>query len=532
MLTRPGPRAACRAVVACCLLAPLACARGPAAETPPNLVILFADDLGYGDLGAYGHPSIRTPSLDRLAREGQRWTDFYAGATVCSPSRAALLTGRLPVRSGLYGDLLGVYFENEPWGLPAAEVTLAEALREVGYISAIFGKWHLGDQPDAWPTRHGFDRWLGLPHSNDMNWTVGLDFAATLEASRQQRSADLERDRRVKRDAYFDPRHGYWNVPLLRSERAEDGERAADGTTEGFVDEVVERPARQETVTRRLTEAAVAMLREQAAGARGRPFFAYVAYSMPHIPLFRSEEFAGHSLAGRYGDVIEEIDWSVGEIVGALEETGLAANTLVVFTSDNGPWLDVAGGPNPDAGFAGVLTGGKGTTFEGGVRVPAIFWWPGTIAPGVTSEIGAGMDLFTTALALAGAPLPRDRTLDGLDLTPVLRRADAPPRRADAEGPRTSYPYYRGGELQAWRSGRYKLRFVTEGAYGAPPARTEHDPPQLFDLGEDPAELFDLAASRPEIAARLVAEARAHRDGLPKEPPLFDRRLAETPPPH
>jgi uncharacterized sulfatase len=303
-------------------------------------------------------------------------------------------------------------------------------------------------------------------------------------------------------------------VPLLRSVRTADG--FSDSV--GFSDQVVERPARQETLTARYTEEATALLRRHASH-REQPFFLYLAYSMPHVPLFRSEGFVDHSAGGRYGDVIEEIDWSVGEIARTLEQLGLAENTLLVFTSDNGPWLHVAGVPNPDAGSAGALTNGKGTTFEGGVRVPAVFWWPGSVAPGVVSAIGSVMDLFATGLSLAGAEPSGEPVIDGFDLLPVLR--------GQGPAPRTTLAYYRAGELQAWRSGRYKLQLVSEGAYGAPPARQEHHPPRLYDLGEDPAEAFDLAASRPDVLSALAAQVRAHRDSLPPAAPLFDRRLIE-----
>ena len=439
-------------------------------EQPPNIVIITADDLGYGDLASYGHPNIRTPHLDRMAEEGQRWTSFYAQAPVCSPSRAALLTGRVHLRSGMFGRRSAVFFPDSRAGLPDEEVTLAEVLGDLGYATGIVGKWHLGHLPEYLPTRHGFDSWYGIPYSNDMDWNLpeGLE----------------------NRSAYFDPEIDYWHVPLMRNE------------TE------LERPADQTTLTRRYTEEAVAFIEEH----RDGPFFLYMPHSMPHIPLFVSDEFRGRSTAGIYGDVIEEIDWSVGQVMAALERAGLSERTLVVFTSDNGPWLSY----RTHAGTPGLLRDGKGTTFEGGMRVPGIFWWPGTIEPGVTQEIGSAMDLFTTAIALAGGRVPDDRPIDGVDLSPVLF--------GEGPSPREVMSYYRMGELYAFRQGRYKVHFVTEGRYGLPPVRTDHDPPILFDLDEDPAERFDVAAERPEVLAAIVAAAERYQANMTVAEPLFDLR--------
>ena len=261
----------------------------PDGDRPPNIVIITADDLGWGDLGSYGHPNIRTPHLDRMAAEGQRWTSFYSQAPVCSPSRAALLTGRIHLRSGLFGRRQGVFFPDSRGGLPADEITLAEALRDAGYATGIVGKWHLGHLPEHLPTRHGFDSWLGIPYSNDMDWQVpsGPD----------------------RRAAMFDPRVDYWHVPLMRDEA------------------VVERPADQHTVTRRYAEEAVSFIEAH----RDGPFFLYLPHTMPHMPLFRSEGFRDRSTAGVYGDVIEEIDWAVGQVLETLDRLELAERTLVVF---------------------------------------------------------------------------------------------------------------------------------------------------------------------------------------------------------
>ncbi len=472
------------------------------ASRPPNIVVLFTDDLGYGDLSSYGHPLIRTPALDRMAAEGQRWTSFYAPAPVCSPSRASLLTGRLGVRNGMYGKRLGVLFPNDETGLPEAEVTLAELLRGVGYRTGMVGKWHLGDQPDTFPTRHGFESWFGIPYSNDMDWEIGFSFDETLAASLRGDTDALVQDRELKRDAYAEPKLDYWNVPLWSSTISGDGTHR---------DEIVERPTDQRTVTRRYTEEALRFIDE----AAEEPFFLYLAYTMPHTPLFRSAEFEGRSRAGRYGDVIEEIDGSVGQILDRLRSLGLEGDTLVVFTSDNGPWLTM----NQNGGTAGLLRMGKGSTFEGGMRVPGIFWWPGTIAPGVVQDIGMANDVFATAAALAGVDAPADQPLDSVDLGPLLRgESDTPPRR--------QVPYYRGGELYAWRSGPWKLHLILEGAYGQPPERTVLETPELYHLEIDPSERFDVAAENPEVVQRLLGEIAAHRASFTTALPLFDRRLA------
>ena len=436
----------------------------------PNIVIITADDLGYGDLGSYGHPNIRTPHLDRMADEGQRWTSFYSQAPVCSPSRAALLTGRVHLRSGMYGRQQGVFFPDSRAGLPAEEITVAEALRDAGYVTGIVGKWHLGHLPEYLPTRHGFDSWFGIPYSNDMDRQLpnGMD----------------------NRAAYFHPEIEYYQVPLMRDEVE------------------LERPVNQRTMTKRYAEEAVAFIRAH----RNEPFFLYLPHTMPHMPLFRSSDFEAHSSAGIYGDVIEEVDWAVGQVLNTLDRLDLSENTLVVFTSDNGPWTSF----ETHGGSAGPLRHGKGTTYEGGMRVPGVFWWPGTIEPGVTQEIGSATDLFTTAITLAGGTIPEDRPIDGVDLSAVLFDTGSSPREEMA--------YYRMGELFAFRKGPHKVHFVTEGRYGLPPERTEHDPPVMFDLRVDIGERYDISATRPEILTAVVAAAERYQDRMTAAEPLFDLR--------
>ena len=463
----------------------------------PNIIVLFADDLGYGDLGSFGHPYNRTPHIDTLAAQGQRWTDFYAAAPVCSPSRGALLTGRLPIRTGLYGENIAVYFPNDPGGFPDRELTLAELLRDQGYRTGIFGKWHLGDAKPAWPTRHGFDEWLGLPYSNDMDWVDELSIDEIIALSAQGKQAEVAASLGGRAAKYAAPENGYWNVPLMHS-------RWGDGD---YVDQQIERPAEQASLTQRYTAAAIEFIK----AGQEEPFFVYLPYAMPHTPLFRSPAFIDRSLGGRYGDVIEEIDWSVGEIVATLEAYGLAKNTLVIFTSDNGPWLTM----KTEGGSAGLLAQGKGTTFEGGMRVPTVFWWPGRIRSAVVSELGSMLDIFPTVAALAGAP--GDSGVDGFDLSSTLLQSKASPRQ--------EMPFYRSGELMAYRLGPWKAHFVTQGAYSQPPARTEHSVALLHHLHKDPAERYDVAAEFPEVLAAIEAAVARHKASIPRARPEFDRRL-------
>lgn len=446
---------------------------------PPNIVIIFADDLGYGDLGAFGSPNIRTPRLDAMAAQGQKWTNFYV-QPVCSPSRAALLTGRLPIRSGMYGMPTGaapkVFRDNAAQGLPADELTIAELLKPRGYATAIIGKWHLGQLPQFLPMRQGFDEWFGLPYSHDMRMTA-------------------PRDNGYKSTAYYDPKPEYWDVPLMRN------------------GDVIERPVDHRTLTERYTDEAVRFI-----GAhRTMPFLLYLAHNLPHIPLARSRAFEGHSAGGIYGDVIEEIDASTGRVLDALTAAGLGRRTLVVFTSDNGPWLPFGA----HGGSAGPLRSGKGTTWEGGVRTPAIFWWPGTVAPATVTDVGSSMDLFVTAARLAGADLPASLVFDGVDVSRRLKGSDPSPRRM--------HFYYWDNELRAIRKGDFKAHFITSDAYGEGAARREHTPPLLFNLAEDPGEQRDIAGAHPDVVADLLREAERHRRGVVPGPPLFDQLLPTGP---
>ena len=464
---------------ACLLSIAITCGAPAAAATKatelPNVVVLLADDLGYGDLGSYGHPVHRTPHIDQLAAEGQRWTDFYAAAPVCTPSRGSLLTGRLPIRLGLEAPagMPNVFMPFSTSGLPLGEVTLAELLKPAGYATALIGKWHLGFPAAFSPNAQGFDYFFGTLGSNDMSpagpWSMDLFFK--------------------------EPDSKDWDVTLYRN------------------GEVVERPAQQESLTARYTEEAVAFMRQN----RDRPFLLMLSWNMPHVPLFATESFRKASGGGLYAAAVEELDWSAGQVVAALKELGLGRNTLVVFTSDNGaiPLFRERGGSN------GLLRGGKGTTWEGGLRVPGIFWGPGRVEPGVVHGIGSQLDLFATIADLAGRESPAENVLDGHTLRPVLA--------SHAASPRDTVSYYRQGEVYAIRKGSIKAHFVTEGVYGEGEPRTAHDPPLLFDLSQDPGERFPLETPDPALVRQFVDQKAAQR-AVPSAPTELLKGLPAPPP--
>ncbi len=446
-------------------------ARADARKRPPNIVLIFTDDQGYGDVGAYGAKGFETPNLDRMATAGVRLTDFYVTQPVCSASRAGLLTGCYPNRIGISGAL----GPGSKIGIHEREVTLGELCRSKGYATAIYGKWHLGHHPKFLPTRHGFDEFCGIPYSNDM-WPLHPDYA------------DLPADSAKRK-------RGYPDLALFENEKVVNARITRDDQTE---------------FTTRFTERAVDFIRRN----RDRPFFLYLPHPMPHVPLFVSDKFKGKSAQGLYGDVMMEIDWSVGEILRTLEQTGLDDNTLVIFTTDNGPWLSYGN----HAGTTGPLREGKGTTWEGGVRVPLIARWPGKIPRGsICSEPAMTIDVFPTIARLIDAPLPPHK-IDGLDIWPLL--AGTPGAQSPHEA---LYFYYHRNDLEALRSGRWKLVFPHKyrsltGAPGRNGKPAGYSYPtcglELYDLGSDVGEQHNVAAQHPEVVKRLTALAERARADL------------------
>lgn len=428
-------------------------------QNRPNILVIFCDDLGYGDLGVYGHPTIRTPNLDRMAMEGQKWTSFYAAASVCTPSRAGIMTGRLPVRSGMASDRRRVLFPDSANGLPQSEITIARAVKAVGYKTACIGKWHLGHLPKYLPTSHGFDYYFGIPYSNDMDKIKAMSIEEQMDPDIQE-----------------------YNVPLMRNE------------------EIIERPADQNTITKRYTEETIQFITAN----KGRPWFVYLAHSMVHIPLFASKESRDKSPRGLFGDVVEEIDAGIGKILRALRETGQDINTLIVFTSDNGPWLIF----REHSGTAGLLRDGKGTTWEGGMREPTIFYWPGRVKPATVTDVGSTLDLFATIAHLSGAQVPSDRVMDSYDLAPTLFNGQSSPRR--------EMFYYRGQQLFAVRLGAYKAHFVTMTEYQKDNDRREHNPPLLFNLDHDPGENYECGAKHPEVLEAIRKLVDQHNSKMVK----------------
>ena len=429
---------------------------GASAEKP-NLVIVFCDDVGYADVGVFGAKGYQTPNLDRMAAEGVKFTDFYAAAPSCTPSRAALMTGCYPQRVSL-PNVIG---PSAKIGISSTEKTIAETLKPLGYATACYGKWHLGHHPKFLPMRHGFDDYFGLPYSNDM-W----------------------------------PNHptnkSFPDLPLIEGER------------------IVEYNPDQTQLTTWYTERAVRFIEKN----RDRPFFLYVPHSMAHVPLFVSDKFKGKSARGLYGDVMMEIDWSVGQILSALKRLGIDEETLVIFCSDNGPWLSYG----DHAGSAKPLREGKGTTFDGGQREPTIMRWPGKIPAGtVCTEAASTMDILPTIAKLTGAELP-NHPIDGKDIWPLMSGVPG------AKSPHEAFFYYRGFALEAVRSGKWKLHLPhayrtlagREGGTGGQPAKYEQAKISLalFDLEEDIAEQRDVSGEHPDLVERLLGLADKMREDL------------------
>jgi len=425
-------------------------ASGGVSKDKPNVVIIFCDDVGYADIGVFGAKGYETPNLDRMAAEGVKFTDFYAAASSCTPSRAALMTGCYPQRVGL-PNVIG---PQATIGISDREQTIAETLKPLGYATACYGKWHLGHHPKFLPTRHGFDDYFGLPYSNDM-W----------------------------------PKHptnrSFPDLPLIEGER------------------ILEYNPDQTQLTTWYTERAVRFIEK----SKDQPFFLYVPHSMAHVPLFVSDKFKGKSERGLYGDVMMEIDWSVGQILSTLKRLDIDERTLVIFCSDNGPWLSYG----EHAGLATPLREGKGTSFDGGHREPTVMRWPGRIPAGIVcNEPASTMDILPTVAKLTGAKLPAHR-IDGKDIWPLISGAPG------AKSPHEAFFYYRSFALEAVRSGKWKLHLPhnyrtlagRQGGTGGQPAKYEQGKigPALFDLAGDIGEQHDVSARHPAIVKRLMALA-------------------------
>jgi len=423
----------------------------------PNIIIILADDQGYADLGCFGAKGFTTPNIDQMAAEGVRFTDFYVAATVCTPSRAALLTGCYPKRLGLEK---GVLFPHSKTGLNPDETTIAELLKQKGYTTGCFGKWHLGHHKKFMPLKQGFDRYFGLPYSNDM--AVNVNFGSGKKIHRKN----------------------YPELPLFDQEK------------------VIETEPDQHFLTKRYTEQACSFIRKNS----DTPFFVYMPLSMPHVPIFASEAFAGKTKRGRYGDVIQEIDWSVGEILKTLKDIGQDKNTLIIYTSDNGPWLPYG----KFGGSAAPLRNGKATTWDGGQRVPTVMWWPGRLPKGkVCDKLTSTIDLFPTIAGITGAEMP-DHIIDGKDILPLMTAPET------AKSPHKAFYYYAtNGKIEAVRSGKWKLNLKKSKGWN--PKKDGQFKPFLVNLENDIGEKTNMATQNPEVVKTLTALLKN-----------FDKKLTET----
>jgi arylsulfatase A len=451
----------CKPFFVCCLIGLIAVTLPAWAERPgpPNIVVIFMDDMAYADIGPFGAKGYPTPHLDRMAAEGRCFTDFVVSSAVCSASRSALITGCYHARIGIHGAL----GPKTTHGLNAKEVTLAEICKQKGYATAIYGKWHLGHHRKFLPLQHGFDEYFGLPYSNDM-WPYHPGVA------------HLSMEKRIEK----------WpHLPLI------EGNKVINARMTG---------KDQEQLTTQYTDRAVDFIRRHA----DQPFFLYVPHSMVHVPLYVSEKFKGKSKRGLFGDVMMEVDWSVGQILNEIRTQNLTQNTLVIFTSDNGPWLSYG----DHAGSSGPLREGKGTEFEGGIREPTVMWWPGKIAPGTKcDELASTIDVLPTVASLIGAELPKHK-IDGKDIQTLMFGDD------QAKSPhRAFYCYYSGGQLQAVRDRRWKLHFPhgyrtmagrPGGKDGIPTDYSQGKIGlELFDLKNDVGESKNVADANPQIVKRL-----------------------------
>jgi arylsulfatase A-like enzyme len=422
-----------------CLASSAWARQSAAAAGKPNFIIIFTDDQGYQDLGVYNSPLIKTPNIDRMAQEGMKFTDFYVAAPVCSPSRAALMTGCYPRRVGwpIGGWQVFAPNMNDKKGLNPDEITIAELMKCAGYTTGCVGKWHLGHYEPFYPTNQGFDSYYGVPYSNDMSPKVVL------------------RDSQV----VIDPYDNNQLVQLYTKEAL------------AFID-----------------------------AHKSEPFFLYLAHNFPHTPLGASEDFKGTSARGAYGDAVEEIDWSTGQVLQKLRDLGLDKNTFVIFTSDNGPWYE----KKLDGGCAHPLRCGKGTTHDGGMREPCIMWWPETIPANTTcSELATAMDIYPTLAAIAGISVPQDRIIDGKNILPLILN------QPGATSPHEAFLYYHhNGSLDAIRKGKWKYCFQERGCTDPHTAITyEKKQNTLYDLSTDPGETDDCAAQNASVVEELKALA-------------------------
>jgi len=449
----------------------------------PNFIVVFVDDMGYGDLGSYGHPTISTPNLDKMAYEGQKWTQFYSASSVCTPSRAGLLTGRLPIRNGMIGSKNRVLFPDSKYGLPNSEITIAEKLKENGYKTVAIGKWHLGHKKEYLPLQHGFDYYYGIPYSNDMDKINGETCCPGSKywQKYQNRSPGST---------------NYYNVPLIEN------------------NEIIERPVDQTTITKRFSDKAVEFIKKN----KEDNFFIYLAHNLPHIPLYASDDFLGKSKRGLYGDVIEEIDHGIGLIMEELKKNNLDKNTIIVFTSDNGPWLPF----ETHSGSAGLLREGKGTTWEGGQRIPGIFWGAG-IKPGVINDLGSTMDIFPTLLEMSNTSMVDDRIMDGISIKNTLLKHEPSKRE--------TIFYYRSREIYAIRYGEFKAHLITQGAYNYPKGSDRKfilDKPLLYNLNIDPSEKYNVADKNPKILVEINKILEKHKKNLKAPKDLLKDREVES----
>ena len=434
----------------------------PDIYTPPNFIIIFADDLGYGDLGSYGHPTIKTPNLDKMASEGVRFTQFYVGSSICTPSRAALLTGKLPIRTGMYGNR-SVLFPDNAGGLDPKEITIASALKEYDYKTACIGKWHLGHLQEYMPTNHGFDEFYGIPYSNDMRPEGKWDYA----------------------------RENFPPLPFL------------DGL------DTIGLGIDQSQFIDMFTKRSVDFIKKN----KDKSFFLYLAHTAPHTPLVSSKTQKGRSMRGAYGDVVEELDQSVGTILQVLKDLKIANNTFVIFTSDNGPW----GWANVDGGSSGLLKGNKGSVYEGGYRVPAIAWMPGTIKKGtVSTALASTLDLYPTLIAMTGNEISNQEELDGLNIKNTF---------VNNEPVRHDIHYYRQDTLIGIRHKEWKMYIKDPNPWNDD--LTEKDIPVLYNIEHDPSEKYNVTNQHSDIVDRIVTLSEEHIQKVTKIPSKYDTILPE-----